>query len=291
MKLLDTLSETIAETISPAALRASRSAVRAAAPTMDHTFLEHGLVPFAQALFALRYFRFEVEGAEHLPSDGRAVYALNHAGWFPLDAFFAGLAVARDLGAEKTPFFAAHDAALAAPGLGPFLRRVGAVPATWFRRPEKLPPQIRACGIFPEGVEGNCKPFWKAYRMRPWKRGFVRVAAALDLPVVPVAILGGEECLPVAWTVRRLEPWIGSILGLPLTPFPLPTSWKIVFHPPERLAGGRALVEDRAAGLAEAARIRAVVQATLDAHAPARPLGRLSALVETAAGAVPRLAG
>ncbi len=260
-----------------------------APPTLDHALLERGIVPIAKALFRVGYFGFEVEGAHLLPRDGRAVYALNHAGWFPLDAFFAGLAVSRELGPDKAPFFAAHDAALAAPGLGPFLRRVGAVPASWFRRPEKLPPEIRACGMFPEGVEGNCKPFWEAYRMRPWKRGFVRVAAALDAPVVPVAILGGEECLPVAWTVRRLEPLVGSILGLPAAPFPLPARWKIVFHEPIRLEGGRALIDDRALGFATAARIRAVVQRTLDAHAAERPLRKLSALVEAARQAAPRL--
>jgi 1-acyl-sn-glycerol-3-phosphate acyltransferase len=253
-----------------------------APPTIDHALLERGVVPVARALFKIGYFKFEVEGAEHLPRDGRAVYALNHAGWFPLDAFFAGLAVTETLGQDRAPYFAASDVALAAPGLGPFLRRVGAVPASWFRRPEKLPPEIRACAIFPEGVEGNTKPFWEAYRMRPWKRGFVRVAAALDLPVVPVAILGGEESLPVAWTVRRLEPFIGSIVGLPAAPFPLPARWKIVFHEPMRLEGGRALVDDRELGFRTAARVREVVQATLDAQAATRPLKRLSSFVEAA---------
>jgi 1-acyl-sn-glycerol-3-phosphate acyltransferase len=260
-----------------------------APPTMDHALLERGIIPVARALLRVGYFDFEVEGAEHLPRDGRAVYALNHAGWFPLDAFFAGLAVTEALGQDRAPYFAASDVALAAPGLGPFLRRVGAVPASWFRRPEKLPPEIRACAIFPEGVEGNTKPFWEAYRMRPWKRGFVRVAAALDLPVVPVAILGGEESLPVAWTVRRLQPFIGSIVGLPAAPFPLPARWKIVFHEPMRLEGGHALVDDRELGFRTAARVRAVVQATLDAQAATRPLKRLSTFVEAASRLAPRL--
>jgi 1-acyl-sn-glycerol-3-phosphate acyltransferase len=259
-----------------------RRADASAAPVVDHAFLERSVVPAMRWLLRLGYFRLDVEGTEHLPRDGRVVYAMNHAGWFPLDGFFTGLAISDAIGAEHAPFFAAPDAALAAPLLGPFLRRVGAVPVSWMKRPEKLPPEIRACGIFPEGVEGNCKPFWKAYRQRAWKRGFVRVAAALDAPIVPVAVIGGEESLPVAWTIRRLEPVIGSILGLPLSLVPLPASWRIVFHAPVRVEQGRDVLRDPDAQAALAVKVRATVQETLDRRAAGRPLARLSALVENA---------
>jgi 1-acyl-sn-glycerol-3-phosphate acyltransferase len=68
--------------------------------------------------------------------------------------------------------------------------------------------------------------------MREWNRGFVRLAMALEAPIVPVAVFGGEECFPVAWTVKLLEPLIGSVVGLPLAPVPLPARWKVVFHEP-----------------------------------------------------------
>ncbi|HYG70176.1 MAG TPA: 1-acyl-sn-glycerol-3-phosphate acyltransferase [Anaeromyxobacteraceae bacterium] len=252
------------------------SAPGATAPEMDHELL-HRIVPVFRALVRLGYFSFEVHGAEHLPADGRAVYAANHAGWFPLDAFFTGLAVSDALGEDRTPFFAASDTALALPGVGAFLRRMGALPASWFRRPERLPPGIDAFGIFPEGVEGNCKPFWEAYRLRTWNRGFVRVAVARELPIVPVAVFGGEECLPVAWTVRALEPIVGSIFGLPLCAVPLPARWKVVFHPPVRLeARGRTGLADAAWAADVAQGIRRTVQATLDAERDDRVLARLS---------------
>jgi 1-acyl-sn-glycerol-3-phosphate acyltransferase len=256
---------------------------------VDRTFLEQRVVPLFEKLIEIGYFSFDVTGTEHIPRDRRIVFAPNHSGWFPLDGFFLGLAVRSVLGPEASPFFAVHDAATAAPVLGRFLNRVGALPASWFRRPERLPPDIRTVGIFPEGVEGNCKPFWEAYRMRPWKRGFVRVAVALDAPIVPVAILGGEECLPVAWTVRALEPIIGSILGLPLSLVPLPSRWKVVFHPPVEVAGlagrGKAALMDADYSSMVARRVQRTVQATLDRETPGYPLAQLSSLVALARGA------
>jgi 1-acyl-sn-glycerol-3-phosphate acyltransferase len=249
------------------------------APAIDDALWEETLVPLVERVIRAGWFSFDVEGAEHVPADGGAVYAQNHAGWFPLDAFFVGLGVRRALGPCRTPFFATAEAALALPVIGPFIRRVGAVPASWFRRPERLPSQIHACGFFPEGVRGNTKPFWEAYRMRPWNRGFVRVAAALDLPIVPVAVLGGEECLPVAWTVKLLEPLVGSRFGLPLALVPLPARWRIVFHPPVRVGGDRSLLADgdRSAEVARA--IQATVQATIDRRAEHYPLAHVSSWV------------
>jgi 1-acyl-sn-glycerol-3-phosphate acyltransferase len=250
-----------------------------AAPEIDDALWERRLVPAVERLVRAGYFSFDVEGREHVPPDGRAVFAQNHAGWFPLDALFVGLGVRRALGPCRTPLFATAEAALAIPLLGPFLRRVGAVPASMFRRPERLAGAVRSCAFFPEGVPGNTKPFWQAYRMRPWNRGFVRVAAALDAPIVPVAVLGGEECLPVAWTVRLLEPLVGSAFGLPLAPVPLPARWRIVFHSPVRLDDRERLLADGERSRAVARAVQATVQETLDRHAPRYPLAHVSSWV------------
>ncbi len=257
-------------------------------PRLDRPLLERRVAPLMRRLVDAGYFGLEVHGKEHIPADGRAVFAPNHAGWFPLDAFFLGMAVREALGPGGAPFFAVADAATSAPLLGPFLQSIGALPASWFRRPERLPPEIRTCGIFPEGVEGNCKPFWQAYRMRPWKRGFVRVASALGVPIVPVAIVGGEECLPVAWTVRLLEPVIGSIFGLPLSPVPLPTRWRIHFHAPVDVASrGRAALVDAEFSASVARDTQRTVQATLDREARRQPLAQVASLVSLARGETP----
>ncbi len=244
-------------------------------PVRERDFLISRLVAGVRALIRAGYFSLEVVGAEHLPREGRVVYAQNHSGWFPLDAFFLTMAIVEAEGIQRAPFFATHDAAMAAPLLGPLLRRFGALPASWFRRPERLPAEIESCGIFPEGYRGNTKPFWEAYRMRDWNRGFVRVALAREAPIVPAAILGGEECLPVAWTVDLLEPLIGASIGLPLSLLPLPARWKVVFHPRVEVAG-RGSLTDHAFCSGVAQEVQRTVQATLDREAPQRALGRLS---------------
>ncbi len=233
-----------------------------------------------KALIQLRYFSIEIEGAEHLPREGPVVYAQNHAGWFALDTMILGYAVGEAIGVARTPYFAAHESALAAPWVGPFLGRLGGLPASWFRNPERLPPGIESYGICPEGVRGNCKPFWEAYRMREWSRTFVKVALVRDAPIVPVAVLGGEECLPVAWTVEALKPLIGSIVGLPLVPVPLPSRWKVIFHEPIHVtAHGHRLRPDRQYCSDVAGRVQRIVQGSLDREAPHYPLARLSSFV------------
>jgi len=264
-----------------------RRGIRPAEPLIDREFVVRRLFPLVRRLIDLGYFSFEVEGLEHVPREGRVVYAQNHAGWFALDAFFVTMAIAERYGIARAPFFATAEAALAAPVLGPFLRRFGAVPAGWFRRPERLPPEIESCGIFPEGVRGNTKPFWEAYRMRDWNRGFVRVAIARQAPIVPAAVFGGEECLPVAWTVKVLEPLIGSTIGLPLTLVPLPAHWKVVFHPAIRLDAPPEAVTDQALCTRVAREVQGIVQATLDREASRRRLGQLSSLVAAARDGAP----
>jgi 1-acyl-sn-glycerol-3-phosphate acyltransferase len=99
--------------------------------------------------------------------------------------------------------------------------------------------------IFPEGVSGVAKPFNDRYRLRSFSPGFARLALALDVPIVPVSVVGAEEIYPL---VGRAES-VGKLLGMPyvpITPFfpllgplgtlPLPTKWFMKFGRPIQLA-------------------------------------------------------
>src|SRR5947207_13895418 len=70
--------------------------------------------------------------------------------------------------------------------------------------------------VFPEGVPGVATSFRDRYRLRSFSPGFARLALALDVPIVPVAVVGAEEIYPV---VGRAE-GVCRLLGVPYVPVP-----------------------------------------------------------------------
>src|SRR5438067_8424655 len=215
-----------------------------------------------------RYWRIEVSGAHHLPATGPALLLANHSGAIPFDG--AMIVTAVELRRARTLRFL-YDRFVE--NMGPvatFYRKVGGAVAT---RENAL--ALLQAGelvlLFPEGVPGVAKTFADRYRLRQFSSGFVRLATALDVPVVPVAVVGAEEIYPV---VGRAES-VGRLLGVPyvpLTPFfpllgllgtiPLPTKWFIRFGKPLRFSPAEG--DGRSRMRAEAAQVRRKVQAMVN---------------------------
>jgi 1-acyl-sn-glycerol-3-phosphate acyltransferase len=77
---------------------------------------------------------------------------------------------------------------------------------------------------FPEGASGRTKPLKERYRLRPFDRGrLVRAALRAEAAIVPVAIMGAEEALPLLARLRDLPL---------LAPVPLPAKFRIRFLEP-----------------------------------------------------------
>ena len=145
---------------------------------------------------------------------------------------------------------------------------------------ETISPDINIFGIYPEGEDGNCKPFWNAYHMDNWRIGFVRLAITRRAKVVPMAFIGGEECLPVASTIKILRPFIGSVMPMPLFALPLPSNWKIIFHKPIDFSSyKKSMAKDKAFCIEQAQKIQNMVQKTLDKETKNRPLVRFNKLI------------
>jgi 1-acyl-sn-glycerol-3-phosphate acyltransferase len=92
-------------------------------------------------------------------------------------------------------------------------------------------------GLFPEGLRGVGKPYRERYRLTHFGRGgFVRLAQAARVPIIPVAIVGAEETLPVVAKLTRLAKPFG-LPYIPITPMfpllgplgllPVPAKWSI----------------------------------------------------------------
>jgi 1-acyl-sn-glycerol-3-phosphate acyltransferase len=263
------------------------------APIRDIARVERLALGPLRRLIDRGYFQLETDGIENLPREGRVVYVGNHAGWITLDTLMGAIFVKDYLGESRLPFMAVQDVLFKMSSVASFIRALGAFPASWLRNPSDLPAEMDVFAVYPEGAEGNCKSFLHAYQMAQWRTGFVRLALARDAEIVPWCILGGEECLPALSTIRVFKPLFGSIAPLPLTPFPLPTRWKIIVLPPlnaRRLAAELArrheLGDERAVARAVADHVRALVQARLDRESSAWPLGRIGkALARSQAGA------
>ncbi len=244
------------------------------------------IFPVVECLLEQKYLTLEMEDSDLIPKKGPVVFASNHAGWFTLDSLMFNFAVFHTSSIEQMPYAVVEDALFRVPIIKSFFPKLGVLPASGLLKdPIDLPEGVERFGIYPEGAAGNTKPFWKAYQMQPWKTGFLRLAHQLQAPIVPVAIVGGEECMPVAYQFNLLKKIIGAPIGVPLFPMPLPANWKIVFHAPVLLDSSKRL--DPVFQREEAARIQAIVQKTLDAKTkghifPPRPnLKWANALIKT----------
>ncbi|WP_437615717.1 lysophospholipid acyltransferase family protein [Sorangium sp. So ce834] len=255
-------------------------------PRRDLAIWTGQVFPALRALLRWGYFSIDVEGAEHVPRSGPVIYAPNHAGWFTLDTLVGALVMAEQFGLERLPWAAVQDELLKTPRIGAFFEGIGGFPASWLKTPEALPPAIDVLCIYPEGTEGNCKSLLHAYQMRPWRPSFVRLAAARDASIVPLAIVGGEESMPSIAPIRFLKPLVGTLLPLPLSLLPLPTRWKFIFHEPVRVSSvevgstGGDSERQRQRVREITASIQERVQRTLDRETADRKLVRLSKVVK-----------
>ena len=214
------------------------------APASDPFGLDPGfrerMLPPVRFLFE-RYWRVEVSGTHHLPTEGPVLLVSNHSGAIPFDGMMIVTAV--ELFCQRTLRFLYDRFVEQLVPVANFYNKCGGAVATR-ENAVRLLQLGEPLLIFPEGVAGVAKSFGDRYRLRPFSPGFARLALALDVPIVPVAVVGAEEIYPV---VGRAE-GVGKLLGmpyLPLTPFfpllgvlgalPLPTKWFMHFGKPIRL--------------------------------------------------------
>src|SRR5262249_53211571 len=146
------------------------------------------------------------------------------------------------------PRWLVEDQVLGAPFIGTFFNRLGALRASP-ENAERLLSEGRPVAVFPEGVLGLGKSFAHRYRLQRFGRGgFIKLALRLGVPVLPVAIVGSEDTMPL---LGKLPFPVGGLPFLPLTPtglFPLPAKWRIHFGAPIDLEGlSKEAVRDMAA--------------------------------------------
>jgi 1-acyl-sn-glycerol-3-phosphate acyltransferase len=234
---------------------------------------EQKVLPFFEFLYE-KYFRVEVQGVAHVPAEGRCLLVANHSGTLPFDGMMLRLAVRREHPTHRGVRWLAEDAIFHFPFLGSFTNRVGAVRACQ-ENAERLLEHGALVAVFPEGRKGIGKLFKERYRLARFGRGgFIKLGLRTRTPVVPVAIVGGEETNPMLTRIEYLTRAFG-IPYLPVTPtFPLlgplgllpaPTKWKIHFGEPIDLSGyGPESAEDEILVGRLTEQVRGDIQSRLD---------------------------
>ncbi|MCW0213263.1 MAG: 1-acyl-sn-glycerol-3-phosphate acyltransferase [Pseudonocardia sp.] len=161
------------------------------------------------------YCRPTIEGVEHIPADGGAIFASNHLA--VADSFFLPLQVPRRI------TFLAKREYFTAPGVVGWLKKVfftgvGQVPVdrsggsaaqAAMDTAIRLLNEGKLLGIYPEGTRSPDGRLYKG------KTGVARMALEAGVPVIPVAMIGTDRVNPIGsrmWRPHRVHVKIGEPL-------------------------------------------------------------------------------
>jgi 1-acyl-sn-glycerol-3-phosphate acyltransferase len=219
------------------------------------------------------YFRTEVFGQSNVPS-GRVLLIANHSGQIPMDA--ALLAATMFMDVEPPRFLRAmvDRWTQTLPFVSLLFARVGQVVGVPDNAVRLLESE-EALLVFPEGARGITKPFDRRYQLEEFGLGFMRLAIETNTPIVPIAVIGGEEQYVSLGTFDTLAKWL-QMPSLPILPqlllpfgaLPLPTRYRIYFGKPLRFEGE--VDEDDVAVEAKVAVVKREIESMLQKGLKAR---------------------
>jgi 1-acyl-sn-glycerol-3-phosphate acyltransferase len=204
-------------------------------PQWTESFLSAFMVLYRE------YWRVETTGVENVPASGRALLVSNHAGVLPWDGTMIKTAVFAEHSHPRHVRALVASLFMGMPVLSWFLRRTGQAVG----HPDdtrRLLERDELVLVFPEGVRGTGKNFKDRYRLRRFGRGgFVATAIRSRAPIIPISVVGSEEIYPMVGDLAPVARFFG-LPYFPITPFwpwlgplgmiPLPSKWRIQFHPP-----------------------------------------------------------
>ncbi len=209
----------------------------------------------ASAAFLHRYyFRTDVFGAEGVPS-GKVLLISNHSGQVPIDGALIGAALFMDVEPPRFIRAMVEKWTQTLPFVSLLFSRVGQVVGVP-ENAKRLLEQGEALLVFPEGARGIAKTFDKRYQLTDFGLGFMRLAIETNTPIVPVAVIGGEEQYVSVGNLDR----VAKMLRMPVFPIlpqlllpggqlPLPTKYRIYFGEPMTFVGDPddddAVIEDK----------------------------------------------
>ena len=227
--------------------------------------------------FYYRYwFRVDAQGVENVPADRGALLVSNHSGGLPTDAPMIMQSIRNEHSSPRPLYMLGEHWFKGYPGVGMLSNKIGLVPAHAANAQRLLRDEGRLVLVFPEGQKATRKLYWQRYKLRRFGRGgFVKTALRARVPIVPIAVVGAEEAMPIFAHVGALQRLTGLIyfpinhafphFGLAAGMMYLPAKFKIRFLEPISLDGyGPQDADDLALVQRLADEVRARIQAEVD---------------------------
>ncbi|MFK7927157.1 MAG: lysophospholipid acyltransferase family protein [Myxococcota bacterium] len=222
------------------------------------------------------YFKVQAFHTDRVP-DERVIVVANHGGQIPLDGMLLATSMMMELEPPRLVRGMVERWVPGLPWFSTLFTRCGQVvgdPAN----AEELLRRDQSIMVFPEGVKGISKTWWKRYQLQSFGTGFVRLALSTNTTILPVGIIGSDDTYPALASSRRLGKLIGAP-NFPITPtwpflgplglVPLPVPIHLYFGEPIRFEGDPD--ESDALTRARVNKVRDAVQALLHEGLQARP--------------------
>src|SRR5580765_530388 len=159
------------------------------------------------------WHRVEWEHFDRLPTTGGALIVANHAGAIPPDAPAIMHGIETQL--HRKVYGLAENLFRSIPVVGTLWARGGGVAAHPDNAYRLLHDEGELVLVFPEGTKATGKRFTERYQLHRFGRGgFVEIAMRAGVPVIPIAVVGAEESMPIIFKSSRAA----KLLGLPYFP-------------------------------------------------------------------------
>ncbi len=178
------------------------------------------------------YFRPKVSGLEKIPADGPVLLVGNHSGGTLIaDTFIFAYAFYKHFGPERLFHQLAHDVAVNLPMLARGLRKYGTVAAN-HENAERALQKGAAVLVYPGGDYETYRPTWRQDQIEfGGRKGFLRLARNMGVPIVPVVSIGGQETALFLTRGERLAKATGwdRLTRIKVAPFQLAPPFGLTF--------------------------------------------------------------
>ena len=180
------------------------------------------------------YFDVKIHNIENIAENPYMVVS-NHTGQIPIDALLICTAFATELPHPRILRSLVERFLTSLPFLGKWSSEAGAVLGdrnnclNLLKRGESVL-------VFPEGVKGIAKNPKHFYKLQTFTKGFIRMAIAANVEILPIAVVGAEEFFPFVYNFKKMAKFL-KIPALPISPnlFPFPSPVDIYIGKPYKL--------------------------------------------------------